>query len=107
MRRLFLKQKYLNYIIEGKKTLEGRIGYGNIRRFKVGDYVYLNGKYKAQIVGIRKYSTFAEALSEENYKLLIPDANSIEEAIGVYNKLYPLWKQKTLGVYIFEIKYPV
>jgi len=107
MRRLFLKQKYLNYIIEGKKTLEGRIGYDNIRRFNVGDYVYLNGKYKAQIVGIRKYSTFEEALSEENYKLLIPDANSIEEAIGVYNKLYPLWKQKNFDVYIFEIKYPV
>ena len=107
MRRLFLKQKYLNYILEGKKTLEGRVGYDNIRRFKVGDYVYLNGKYKAQIVGIRKYSTFAEALSEENYKLLIPDANSIKEAIEVYNNLYPLWKQKNFGVYIFEIKYPV
>jgi len=107
MRRLFLKRKYLNYIIEGKKTLEGRVGHDNIRRFKVGDYVYLNGKYKAQIVGIRRYSTFEEALNEENCKLLVPDANSIEEAIEVYNKLYPLWKQKNLGVYIFEIKYPV
>ena len=62
MRKLFLKQKYLNYIIEGKKLLEGRVGYDNIRRFRVGDYVYLNGRYKAQITGIQIYSTFEESL---------------------------------------------
>ena len=107
MKRLFFKQKYLNYILEGKKPLEGRVGYDNIRRLKVGDYVRLNGQYEVQIMNIRKYSTFEEALNKENYKLLIPDANSIEEAVKEYNNLYPLWKQKEFGVYIFEIKYPV
>jgi len=106
MRRLFFKQKYLNYVLEGKKTLEGRVGYDSVRRFKIGDFVYLNGRYRTQIVSIRRYSTFREALNKENYKLLIPDANSIEKAREVYDKLYPLWKQRKLGVYILEIKYP-
>ncbi len=107
MRKIFFKQKYLDYILEGKKPLEGRVGYDNIKKFKVGDYIYLNGKYKAQIIDIKKYSTFKEAVDENNYKLLIPDANSPEEAIKVYEKLYPIWKQTQLGVYIFKIKYPV
>ena len=98
MRRMFFKQKYLNYILDGKKTLEGRVGYDNIRRFKAGDYVYLNEEYRAKITNVWKYSTFNEAVNENNYKLLIPDANSLGEAIRIYENLYPLWKQKKLGL---------
>jgi ASC-1-like (ASCH) protein len=32
MKQLFLKQKYLRYILEGKKPLEGRVGYDNIKK---------------------------------------------------------------------------
>ena len=107
MRRMFFKQKYLQYILEGKKPLEGRVGYDNIKKFKVGDYVYLNGEYKAQITDIKRYPTFKNAVNENNYKLLIPDAHSVEETVKIYEKLFPLWKQRKLGVYIFRIKYPV
>lgn len=107
MRYIFLKEKYLRYVLEGKKSLEGRVGYEDIRRFKVGDYVYLNEEYKAQITNIYKYSTFKEAVNEKNYKLLIPDASSVGEAVKIYNSIYPIWKQKEFGVYIFEVKYPV
>lgn len=105
MRRMFFKQKYLQYILEGKKPLEGRVGYDNIKKFKVGDYVYLNGEYKAQITDIKRYPTFKDAVNENNYKLLIPDAHAVEETVKTYEKLFPLWKQEKLGVYIFEIKY--
>jgi len=104
---MYFKRKYLEYILKQKKTLEGRIGYDNIRNLKKGDIVYLNGEYKAQIVGVRKFSMFREAVTQENYKRLIPDAKSPEDALRVYEMLYPLWKQRKYGVYIFEIKYPV
>lgn len=107
MTRIFIKQKYLNYTLEGKKPLEGRVGYNNIKRLKVGDYIYLNGQHKAQIVGIKKYHTFKDAVDESNFRLLIPDTHSVEEAIKIYEKLYPIWKQRKFGVYIFRIKYPV
>ena len=107
MKRIFFKQKYLRLILEGKKCLEGRVGYKNIKRFRIGDEVYLNGKYKAQITNIWTYPTFKEALSHHNYKLLLPDAESQKEALKVYNDLYPLWKQKKYGVCILEIKYPI
>jgi ASC-1-like (ASCH) protein len=102
---MFFKQKYLQYILEGKKPFEGRVGSDNIKKFKVGDYVYLNGEYKAQITDIKRYPTFKDAVNENNYKLLIPDAHAVEETVKTYEKLFPLWKQEKLGVYIFEIKY--
>ncbi|MEK6808004.1 MAG: ASCH domain-containing protein [Nanoarchaeota archaeon] len=106
MPSLFFKQKYLEFILSGKKPLEGRVGYDNIRRFKVGDYIYLNDKYRAKIINIWTHTTFRDAISDSNYKLLIPDATSADDAIKTYESLYPLWKQKQLGVYIFELKYP-
>jgi ASC-1-like (ASCH) protein len=107
MSRMFFKQKYLQYILDGKKTLEGRIGYDHICRFRIGDIVYLNGEYKAQIIEVKKYSTFKDAINENNFKLLIPDANSIDDALNCYEKLFPLWKQQKYGVYVFTIKYPI
>lgn len=107
MKRMFFKQKYLDYILEGKKVLEGRVGYDNIKRINIGDFVSLNGKYKAKIQAIQKYKSFKEALNENNFRLLIPDALSIEEALNIYNEIYPLWKQEKLGVIIFRIKYPI
>ena len=92
--------------MDGNKSMEGRVGYNNITRFKVGDFVYLNGEYKAQITDIKKFPTFKDAVNENNYKVLIPDAHSIEETVKIYEKLFPLWKQRKLGVYIFGIKYP-
>jgi len=96
----------LDYILNGQKPLEGRVGYEGIKKIKVGDYIYLNGQHKAQIVSVQKYPTFKVAVNEENYKLLIPDASSSDETVRVYEKIYPLRKQEKLGVYIFEIKYP-
>jgi len=72
-----------------------------------GDFVYLNGEHKAQITGVKKYPSFRDAINNNNYKLLVPHAKSVEEAVRVYDKLFPTWKQKELGVYIFQIEYPV
>jgi ASC-1-like (ASCH) protein len=107
MRRMFFKQKYLRHILEGRKPLEGRVGYDGIKKLKVGDFIYLNGEYKAQITDIKRYPTFKDAVDEKNYKLLIPEAHSVEETLKVYEGLFPLWKQRKLGVYILGIKYPV
>lgn len=106
MRRMFFKRKYLQYILDGKKPLEGRVGYDNIKKFEVGDYVYLNGEYKAKIIDIKKFPSFKDAVNKNNYKLLIPEAHSVEETVEIYDKLFPLGKQRNLGVYIFGIKYP-
>jgi len=107
MRSLFFKKKYLEFILEGKKPLEGRVGYNNIRNLKIGDLILLNGRFRAQIIDIRRYPTFKDAINEKNYKLLIPDASSIDETIKMYEKIFPLEKQIELGIYILELRYPI
>lgn len=106
MRKMFFKRKYFEYILSGEKILEGRIGYDNISKIEIGDFVLLNGVYKAKITKIKRYSTFIEAVNESNYKLLIPDSKSIEDTLRIYERLFPIWKQKKFGVIIFTIQYP-
>jgi len=82
------------------------VGYDNIKMLKPGDYIYLNGEYKAQIVDIQRYLTFRDAVNENNFKLLVPNASSVKEVVELYEMLFPLWKQRQFGAYILKIKYP-
>ncbi len=107
MRRLIFKKEYLKLILQGKKVLEGRVGYENIKKLKTGEIISLNGKYNAKIIKIQKFSSFKEALNINNYKKLLPNASSIDDALNIYSNIYPLWKQEKLGVFILEIKYPL
>lgn len=104
MRSLFLKGKYLGMILDGTKSLEGRVGYENIKNIKRNDQILFNGRYKARILRVSRYTTFKEALSKEDFKKLIPDVDSQKESLQLYESLFPLWKQEKLGVYIFEFK---
>ncbi len=103
-KKLFLKRKYLEMILSGEKTLEGRVGYRNIKLIKKGDEIYINGIYKVIIEDKWEYNSFKEALKHHPYKELIPDAKDEEDVVNAYRLLYPEWKEKKYGVVIFKIK---
>lgn len=37
MKTLWIKEEYLQQILEERKTIEVRVGYSNIRKLKIGD----------------------------------------------------------------------
>ena len=86
-----LKRKYLQQIISGKKSTEGRINSGPFKNIKEGDRIkFFNdgGRYISalcEISGVEKYSGFQEMLEGEGYQTMIPDANSLKEAVGIYD----------------------
>jgi len=102
-RQMFFKQPYLSQILSGEKDLEGRVGYGSIKKIHEGDILLIQGKTPFRVVGINTYSSFNDAVSSENYRRLIPDAKSPADAVAIYEKFYSLEKQKDLGVYILQI----
>ena len=103
-KKLFFKKPYLSQVLSGEKDLEGRVGYDNIRKINVNDTILIQGTDPFYVRNLNMYASFQEAVKENNYKRLIPDAKSVMEAIKIYEDIYPVWKQKKLGVYIFEIK---
>ncbi len=101
MKTLWIKNEYLRWILEGRKTIEVRVGYSNILRLKVGDHVMLNARHPFVILRIGRYSSFAELLENENAQAIAPDL-SHDELLGALRKIYPAEKE-SLGVVALEI----
>ena len=107
MKSLRFKRKYFEMIRSGKKTMECRVNYPNLRSIKAGDKVKFFWERLSvivEIIGVRKYAGFAEMLDKEKAEKLVP-AMSKGRALAEYETIYPSKKVKqNKGVVVFEIK---
>lgn len=113
------ESEYIDDIITGRKTIEGRLNRGKFAEYKVGDHVSLRRDYRdsggvlrdgepdatlVRIVAIRKYASFFELTTTEEYKKVIPRATSAQAAADEYNKFYSAEDQAKYGVLAIEVK---
>lgn len=98
---LWIKDEYLAQILEGRKTIEVRVGYSNIARLKAGDRLLLNERYPFVIRRAGHYHTFEELLAHENPAAIAPDLTT-EALRDAFHALYPPDKE-ALGVIALEI----
>ncbi|ACU89741.1 GNAT family N-acetyltransferase [Desulfomicrobium baculatum] len=105
MRIIRLKKNFLEFIKRGKKTLEVRVGYDNIKTIKSGESIVFMSRDERlvrTVKEIRIYKTFSEMLNHENYKLIAPNSNNREETEKLLSDIYPPHKER-LGVYVLDL----
>lgn len=114
------ESRLLDAIIEGRKTIEGRLNKGKFADYKVGDIVSLRRDIRGEdgvlrdgspdaarveVVAIRHYPSFIAMVNAEGYERVIPDARSAQEAADEYNKYYSVEDQSRFGVLAIEIRF--
>lgn len=101
---LKIKRKYYDLIKIGKKTIEVRVGYAQIKKIREGDTItfeeYSNRKYK--VVRVVQYADFADMLDHEDSQNIIPGVTKYK-ALEILQGIYPEEKE-ALGVYAFQIE---
>lgn len=106
VRKMCIKKPYFDAIMEGRKTLEVRVGYNSIKRLKAGGLLQLETGHTSGVVrikSIRIYNNFADMLAAEPWRQIVPQARDAEEALHLLRKIYPLRKER-LGVHVIEIE---
>ena len=106
MRKMRIKKPYFDAIMEGRKTLEVRVGYNSIKRLKAGQLLQLETSHTSGVVrikSIRIYDNFADMLATESWQQIVPQAESEREALHLLCKIYPPHKEH-LGVYVIEVE---
>ena len=98
---LWIREEYLAWILEGRKTIEVRVAYSNIARLKDGDRLLLNERYPYRIRRVGRYASFDELLAREDARSIAPDLPP-EQLLAALQALYPLEKE-ALGVIALEI----
>jgi len=87
-----LQSPYYEYIRDGIKIYEMRINDEKRQKMNVGDiwkFKHMTDEtlpqYNTKIVDKKIYESFEEAIEDTGYEKLLPNANSKEEAIQIYN----------------------
>ena len=93
---LWIRSEYLEPILSGRKTIEVRVGYSNIRRLQVGDRLLLNDAHPCRIVRIGRYPDFDTLLATEDPAAIAPDL-SPDDLLVALRRVYPPDKE-ALGV---------
>jgi ASC-1-like (ASCH) protein len=99
---LWIKDRYLEQILAGQKTVEVRVGYSNIARLQIGDQLLLNDRYPFTIKRISRYKSFGEMLDNEDPASIAPDIPA-DELLSRIRSLYPPDKE-ALGVVALEVE---
>ena len=98
---LWVREPYLSLILSGRKTIEVRVGYENIRRLQPGDWLKLNDRHLATIQRVGRHANFEELLACEDAAAIAPDL-APHDLLGALRELYPPEKE-ALGVVALEI----
>ena len=99
------QEPYYSMVINGLKTVEGRLNKGIFAELEIGDVLMMRPENKKfQVTGKRQYKTFREMLEAEGVKNVLPDKNNIEEATKVYKNFYKESEENRYGVLAIRIK---
>lgn len=106
VRKMRIKRPYYDAIMSGRKTLEVRVGYDNIKRLNAGEMLQLETGHTSGVVrikSIRIYDNFADMLATEPWREIVPQVNSEAEAVRLLREIYPAHKER-LGVHVIEVE---
>jgi ASC-1-like (ASCH) protein len=98
---LWIRDAYLQQILDGRKTVEIRVAYANITRLAAGDRLLLNDAHSFVITRIARYSNFEELLAHEDAAKFAPDVPQ-KDLLDVLRSVYPPEKE-ALGVVALEL----
>jgi ASC-1-like (ASCH) protein len=99
---LWIQNEFLAQILEGRKTVEVRVGYSNITRLKIGDRLLLNDQNPYIIRRIGRYRDFDDLLAHEDHQAIAPDFPP-DKLLERIRTIYPPDKE-ALGVVALEIE---
>jgi ASC-1-like (ASCH) protein len=99
---LWIKDEYLQQILDGRKTVEVRVAYSNIARLEPGDSLLLNDQYLYIIIDIRRYPDFEALVAAEDPATIAPELAGREALLAACRAIYPPEKE-ALGAVALEI----
>ena len=98
-------EPYVSFILNGQKIIEGRLNKDKFKDLKIGDILLIGPARKIfNIERISIYENFRDMLSKEGVHNVVPNKDTVEEAVEVYYNFYTKEQEKEFGVLAIKIK---
>lgn len=99
-----VQEPYHTFILNGVKTVEGRLNKGKFAALKIGDRLSLNKQTLFEVIAIVPYDSFRDMIEAEGVQNIVPDKQTTDEAVQVYYRFYTPLQEKECGVLAIRIK---
>ena len=105
-----IERPHLQDIIDGKKSVEGRININKYKKIRENDIIHFktnDGSLEAKrmVKYCKTYKTFYEMLDTEGLRSVLPRERTIEDGVKLYRSMAKHWygKNEHLGVIAFGL----
>lgn len=98
-----IQEPWFKHIINGEKSIEGRLCKGKFQKLKVGNILCINGLVLYKVTAIRKYCLFEDMLQKEGIDRVLPGVTSIQEGCDIYHQFYKKEEEDKYGVLAIEL----
>lgn len=95
---LSVQQPWLDHILKGRKTVEGR--FAELQR---GDILVIAGR-RFRVSSIARYDGFKAYLTQEGLARTLPGVTSVAEGVAIYRRFYAEEAERQHGVLAIRIK---
>lgn len=100
---------YFSWVKDGIKTIEGRIKKGWYQNIQPGDHIIVYNEeetdhIEVKVKATRTYQSFREMLKNETLHKVLPDAQSIDHGVRIYERFYAPEQEQQHGVIALEIE---
>lgn len=103
--RINVQEPYYSYLLKGEKTVEGRLNKGKFASLKAGDVLAIGpDEICFQVISRKVYKSFKEMIKGEGIENVIPDKESIKDAVEVYYKFFTPEQEKTFKVLAIRVE---
>ena len=94
-------EPWFSYIVDIKKTVEGRLNKGDWTHMEFGDQIVWKSpgwSCRSLVIKAVEYDSFEEYLKAEGLEKTLPGVETIEEGIDVYRQFYSVEDEQKYGV---------
>ncbi len=102
-------EPYFTFVKNGLKTIEGRIKKGWYQKISAGDHIIIYNEEETEnlevlVKDVRTYKSCRDMLEHEKLEKVLPDAQSIDDGVKIYERFYTEDQEKEYGVVAIEIE---
>ncbi|MEI6237590.1 MAG: ASCH domain-containing protein [Candidatus Saccharibacteria bacterium] len=102
-------EPYFTFLKNGQKTIEGRLRKDKYAQIQAGDYIEVfdtneSESVKVIVKRVAIYPSIKAMLETEDYKQLLPNAESITNGIEIYRKFYTPEQELEFGMTAIEVE---
>jgi ASC-1-like (ASCH) protein len=100
---LNVDERWFKYILDGTKTIEGRLNKNKFKLMRNGDIIIFNGIIKKEVISVRYYNSFEEYLINEGIDKCLPEVVDINDGINIYREFYSFEDEIKYGIVAIEL----